>query len=175
MTLDEAGEVVAHAHEPGLDPAVKSGQAEPMAEVEEVRGLISDHHRGAGFRDPGHLAQRRLGVVEWLNPPLLSTASNSRSRNGRSLSFAQNESQIAAAVAALAGGELGRGRRRRRDRPILAQPTRIDAVAYGNAEREEAGGFGRRRSTMSRARRSPPFKTQNAHSQSRTFGQSLLL
>ena len=39
-----------------------------MAEGEEVRHFVSDHHRGAGFRHPGDLTKRGLGVVEMVEP-----------------------------------------------------------------------------------------------------------
>ena len=50
------------------------------------------------------------------------------------LGFGQNEPKIAAGVAALAGGELGRGHVNADDRPILGKPTRIDAIADGDVE-----------------------------------------
>jgi hypothetical protein len=64
VALDQTGEVVAHIHRPGRNPVVQSGQAQPMAEGEEVKHFVSDHNRGAGFRHPGHLTKRGLGVVE---------------------------------------------------------------------------------------------------------------
>jgi hypothetical protein len=45
-----------------------------MAEGEEVRHFVSDHHRGAGFRHPGHLTKRGLGVVEMVEAASLAAS-----------------------------------------------------------------------------------------------------
>ena len=108
VALDEAGEVVAHAHELGGDPAVKRGEAQPMAEVEEVGRLVGDDHGGAGLRHPGHLAKRRLGVSEMVEPAVAQDRVEFPVAEGQVLGFAQNEPEIATGVSALAGGELGR-------------------------------------------------------------------
>jgi hypothetical protein len=94
VALDETGEVVAHAHEPGRDPAVKSGQAQPMAEVKEVRRLVGDDHRGAGLRDPGHLAKRRLGVGEMVEPAVAQYRVELPVAERQVLGFGQNERRL---------------------------------------------------------------------------------
>ena len=110
-----------------------------MAEVKEVRQLVGDDHGGAGPRDPGHLAKRHLGVVEMVEPAVAQHGVELPVTEGHVLSFAENEPEIAAGVTALAGGELVRGDVEADDRPVLGEPARVDAVAYGDVEQAEAG------------------------------------
>ena len=110
-----------------------------MAEVEEVRHFVGDDHGGAGLGDPRHLAQRRLGVVEMVEPAVAQHGVERPVAKGHVLGLAENELEVAAGVLALAGGELGRGHVDADDRPVLGKPARVDAVAYGDVEQANAG------------------------------------
>jgi len=112
-----------------------------MAEVEEVGRLVGDDHGGAGLGHPGHLAQRRFGVGEMVEPAVAQDRVELPVAEGQVLGFAQNEPEIAAGVAALAGRELGRGHVDADDRPVLGEPARIDAVADGDIEQAQARGL----------------------------------
>ena len=116
-------------------------QAQPMADVEEVGQLVGDDHWRAGLRDPGHLAKRRLGVVEVVETAVAKHGVELPVTEGHVLGFAENEPEIAAGVAALAGGELACGDVDADDRPVLRKPACVDAVAYGDVEQTKAGGL----------------------------------
>ena len=134
MALDQTRELVAHAHEPGGDPAVKLWQAQPMAELEEVGRLVGDDHGSARLSDPRHLAKRGLGRVEMIEAAI---AQHGVELRGRGTACPRPRREPAGGR----GPRCGAGRPRAGwrnvdadDRPVLGKPARVDAVANGDVE-----------------------------------------
>src|SRR5579863_3294397 len=140
VALDHIGEGVAHSHHSCRDKAVEPGQAQPVADVEEVGRLVGDHNRRAGLRNPGHFAKRFLGVVEVVEAAVAQNGVELPVAKWHVLGFAQDELKIAPGVAPLAGRQLGGGKVDSHDRPVSGQPARVDPVADGDVKQANAGG-----------------------------------
>jgi hypothetical protein len=142
VAIDHTGEVVAHPHDLGGDPAVKAWEAQPVAKVEEVGPLVGDDDEGAWLCDlNSHFVQRLLRVVEVVKAAIAQYGVEAIVLERQVFGRTQNESEVAAGVAALAISELTRGDVDADDRPVLGEPACVDAVAYGDVEQPNVGGL----------------------------------